>query len=132
MGAVHSKLRADRGDTYGFVFTNSSGGTLNGGDVHVVENKVGLIRDDVDDTNDEVLITFVPPPGVVVPRNTNDAAWVAGETLYLDLDSNGNSNDQFTNQSTTNTTSNPEVGYVYADTAAGDSEGRAVLTDEQV
>lgn len=132
MGAAAQHIREHIGDTHGFPFTNGSGAQIDGGTIHVVGNKVGMVRNDVPDTEDGILITFVPPPGVSVPRNTNDGAWSRGDEVFLDLDSSSNSNDQFTTQATTNTTSNPSVGYAYEDAASGDARARIVLTDEQI
>lgn len=132
MGAAYEHLKADYGECNSIPFTNGTGSTLNGGTIQTLSNKVGMLYDDIDDGEETALITGVPTPGVSVPRNTNDSAWSEGDTVYLDTDSGGASNDQFTTQSTTNTTDNPEVGYVYASTGAGDDRGVVVLTDEQI
>lgn len=132
MASAVSSIRAHIGECDTLPWTNSTGSTVNGDTVRVVQNKVGLVKEDVDDGEDTVLYVEIPGPGADVPRNTNDGAWTAGDAIYLDEDNGGASNDQFTNQETTNTTSNPLVGYAYADTASGDSEGRVVLTNENI
>lgn len=132
MASAQSSIRAHYGECDTLPWTNGTGSSVNGDTVRVVQDKVGLVFEDVDDGESTVLVVDIPGPGADLPRNTNDSAWTAGDEVFLDTDNSNNSNDQFTIQGTTNTTSNPTVGYAYLDAATGDSEGRVVLTNENV
>lgn len=121
MASIHSSLFAPLGDCYGFPWTNGTGSTVNGDTVRSVQNKVGIVRDDVDDGETEIVVTMVPPPGIDVPKQS--LAWDKGDTIYYDPGSN-----DFTNDSAVGSA----VGWAYEDAAGGDSTGRVVLTDETV
>lgn len=127
---MFTDLKANYGECDTLPFTNSSGSDLSAGDIHTVQDKVGIVYEDTPDTEDGVLVVGVPKPGVVVPKLSGDGAWSRGEKIYLDEDGSGNSNNEFTNQSSTNGTTNPVMGYAYEDAASGDNEARVVLTDE--
>jgi len=129
MGSIFQHLKADYGLCDSLPFDNDTGSDLDGGTVQVLQDKVGILYDDVPDGETVPLVTGVPTRGVSVPRNTNDGAWSPGDSVYLDLDGSSASTGQFTTQSSTNGTTNPEVGYVYAAAASGDNRGRVVLPD---
>lgn len=121
MSAIHNKLHAHYGDTSGFPFTNGTGSQLDGGSIHSQGNKVGVVYDDTPDTEDGILVTAIPAPGVDVPKQA--LAWSAGDAVVYDSGTN-----DFTNDTAQGTI----VGYAYESAAGGDAEGRVVLTDESV
>lgn len=122
MGAAYEHLKADYGECDSIPFTNSTGSTLEGGTVQEVNAKVGVLYDDVDDTESTALVTGVPTPGVMVPKTSGEAQ-NKGEALYYD-----SANTEFTTTSANGT----EAGYVYADAASSDARVQAVLTDLNV
>jgi len=122
MGAAYEHLKADYGECDSIPFTNSTGSALEGGTVQEINSKVGVLYDDVDDTESTALVTGVPTPGVMVPK-TDGEAQDKGETLYYD-----SSNTEFTTTSANGT----EAGYVYADAASSDARVQAVLLDFNV
>lgn len=122
MGAAYEHLKADLGECSSVPFTNSTGSTIDGGSLHEVNSKVGVVYNDVDDGEDDLILTGVPTPGIMVPK-TGAQAQNKGETLYYDTN-----NTEFT----TTSADGVEAGYVYADADASDARVQAVLLDFNV
>jgi len=119
---AHVHLKADFGDVDTLPFTNSSGSDLSGGDLHEVQDKVGVVYDDTPDTEDGILLVGVPAPGVDVPKE--GVAFTRGDVVRWDSGAGSVDADA--------STPNPIVGHAYKDAASGDNRVRAVLTNENV
>lgn len=123
MASALDSLHAHYGDCDTLPWTNGTGSTVNGDTVREISNKVGIVKEDVDDGEAIPVLVEVPGPGIDLPRNTADSAWSQGDSVYYD-----SANTEFTIQSANGTL----AGYAYEGTAAGDSTGRVVLTNEAV
>lgn len=121
MASALSSLKAHYGECDTLPWTNGTGSTVNGDTIQNVQNKVGVVKEDVDDGESTVLLVEVPGPGIDLPKQA--LAWTAGDTIYYDSGSNDFSNDSAVGDA---------VGYAYEDAAGGDSTGRVVLTNEQI
>lgn len=118
MGHIYSELEADYGKCDCFPFTNGSGSTLTGGTPHEVNDKVGLVYDDVDDGEQGILVTGIPSPGALLPKAGE--AMQTGQPLYWDTSAG---------QFTVTSADGIEIGYVYAGAASGDDKVQGVLPD---
>lgn len=122
MASALSSLYAHEGDCDTLPWTNSTGSTVNGDTVQSVGNTVGILKEDIDDGEESVLLIDVPAPGIDVPKQTG-TAWTAGDAVYYDSGSN---------DFTTASADGEYAGKVYADAASGDTTGRVLLTNENV
>jgi predicted RecA/RadA family phage recombinase len=122
MASALSSLYAHYGDCDTLPYTNTTGSAENGDTVKAVQNKVGILKEDVADDESTVILVGVPAPGIDVPKQTGQA-WTAGDAIYYDSGSNDFSN---------NSADGELVGHAYADAAASDATARVVLTNEAV
>lgn len=120
MASAYEHLRADFAECGSLIFTNGSGSLIDGGTLRVEGATLGMVLDPVDDTEDGVLLTRVPAPGISLPK-ASGVSFAVGAVAYYDV-ADGEVNDDDTNSA---------CGRVLQAAAGGDARVVVELTNEE-
>lgn len=121
MGSFYTGENVDYGLCDTIPYTNSTGSAVNGGTVAVVGGKVGMVFDDVLDTETTRLVVSAPAPGIAKWPKATGFATVIGDPVHHNILLGSASNDP----------TDPVIGHYLEAAASGATTVRIALTNEQ-